>query len=64
MAPEYGATCGIFPVDEETLNYLRLSGRDEAQVALVEAYAKEQGMFRTAGQPDASYTSVVEHPAY
>ena len=60
MAPEYGATCGIFPVDEETLNYLRLSGRDETQIALVEAYAKEQGMFRTAGQADATYTSVVE----
>ncbi len=60
MAPEYGATCGIFPVDEETLNYLRLSGRSEEQVALVETYAREQGMFRTQGQPDARYTSVVE----
>ncbi|HHH45243.1 MAG TPA: aconitate hydratase AcnA [Gammaproteobacteria bacterium] len=60
MAPEYGATCGIFPVDEETLNYLRLSGRDEEQIALVEAYAKEQGMFRTPGQAPAEYTSVVE----
>ena len=60
MAPEYGATCGIFPIDQETLNYLRLSGRDEDQIALVEAYAKEQGMFRTPGQPDAEYTSVVE----
>ena len=60
MAPEYGATCGIFPVDQETLNYLRLSGRDEDQIALVEAYAKEQGMFRTPGQPDAEYTSIVE----
>jgi aconitate hydratase len=46
MAPEYGATCGIFPVDEETLNYLRLSGRDEDRIALVEAYAKAQGMWR------------------
>ena len=45
MAPEYGATCGIFPVDEESLNYLRLSGRSEEQVALVEAYARAQGMF-------------------
>ena len=60
MAPEYGATCGIFPIDQETLNYLRLSGRDEDQIALVEAYAKEQGMFRTPAQPDAEYTSVVE----
>jgi aconitate hydratase len=60
MAPEYGATCGIFPVDEETLNYLRLSGRSEEQVALVEAYAREQGMFRVKGQADTRYTSVVE----
>ncbi len=60
MAPEYGATCGIFPIDNETLNYLRLSGRDEDRIALVEAYAKEQGMFRTPGQPDAEYTSIVE----
>jgi len=60
MAPEYGATCGIFPIDQETLNYLHLSGRDEDQIALVEAYAKEQGMFRTPGQPDAEYTSIVE----
>lgn len=60
MAPEYGATCGIFPVDDETLEYLRLSGRSEDQVALVEAYAKEQGMFRMAGQSEAAYTSVIE----
>ncbi|WP_455234328.1 aconitate hydratase AcnA, partial [Thiogranum longum] len=60
MAPEYGATCGIFPIDKETLEYLRLSGRADDQIALVEAYAREQGMFRTAGQPDADYTSVVE----
>ncbi len=60
MAPEYGATCGIFPIDNETLNYLRLSGRDGEQVALVEAYAKEQGMFRTRDQLQAEYTSVVE----
>jgi len=46
MAPEYGATCGIFPIDDETLNYLRLSGRSEENIALVEAYAKTQGMFR------------------
>lgn len=48
MAPEYGATCGIFPIDSETLNYLRLSGRPEENIALVEAYAKAQGMFRDA----------------
>ena len=60
MAPEYGATCGMFPVDDETLNYLRLSGRDDDQVALVEAYAREQGMFRTPDQAEARYTSTVE----
>ena len=60
MAPEYGATCGIFPIDEETLNYLRLSGRSEEQITLVEAYAREQGMFRVKGQPDTRYTSIVE----
>ncbi len=49
MAPEYGATCGIFPVDAETLRYLRLTGRSEEQVALVEAYYKEQGLFHTPG---------------
>src|SRR2546427_1067686 len=52
MAPEYGATCGIFPVDEETLIYLRLTGRSETQVRRVEAYCKEQGLFRTAGALD------------
>jgi len=60
MAPEYGATCGIFPIDDETLNYLRLSGRSDRQVALVDAYAREQGMFRTSGQPEADYSSVLE----
>jgi aconitate hydratase len=60
MAPEYGATCGMFPIDAETLNYLRLSGRDEQQIALVEAYARAQNMFRTPGQPAADYSSVVE----
>ena len=59
MAPEYGATCGIFPIDDETLNYLRLSGRSDQQVALVEAYAREQGMFRTPDQPEAEYSSVL-----
>ena len=49
MAPEYGATCGIFPIDAEALNYLRLSGRSEEQIALVEAYAKAQGLWHDAG---------------
>src|SRR6202042_350669 len=53
MAPEYGATCGIFPVDEETLRYLRFSGRPEAQIKLVEAYFKEQGLFHTKDTPEA-----------
>ncbi len=58
MAPEYGATCGIFPVDDETLRYLRFTGRDEAQVKLVEAYCKEQGLFHAPGAPEAKYTDV------
>ena len=60
MAPEYGATCGIFPVDAETLRYLRLTGRSEEQIALVEAYYKEQGLFHTAGAPEAEYTQTLE----
>ena len=60
MAPEYGATCGIFPIDRETINYLRLSGRDETRVAVVEAYAKAQGMWREAGAKAAKYSEVVE----
>ncbi len=60
MAPEYGATCGIFPVDAETLRYLRLTGRTEEQIALVEAYYKEQGLFHTAGSPEAEYTQTLE----
>ena len=56
MAPEYGATCGFFPVSRETLDYLRVSGRSEEQVALVEAYAKAQGMFRDAGTPRPEFT--------
>ena len=59
MAPEYGATCGIFPIDDETLNYMRLSGRSEDNIKLTEAYAKEQGMFRTPGMAEAGYTSVL-----
>jgi len=59
MAPEYGATCGFFPIDDETLNYMRSTGRDEDQIALVEAYAKEQGMW---GDPshEADYTATLE----
>ncbi|HEY0264240.1 MAG TPA: aconitate hydratase AcnA [Granulicella sp.] len=60
MAPEYGATCGIFPVDKETLNYLRLTGRTEEQITLVEAYYREQGMFHTADAPEAVYTTTLE----
>ncbi len=60
MAPEYGATCGIFPVDAETLRYLRLTGRSEEQVALVEAYYKEQGLFLTASTPEAEYSQTLE----
>src|ERR1700744_280363 len=60
MAPEYGATCGIFPVDETTLNFLRTTGRDAQQVALVEAYCKTQGLFHTAQTEDAEYSQTVE----
>ena len=60
MAPEYGATCGIFPVDAETLRYLRLTGRSEDQIALVEAYYKAQGLFHTAESPEAEYTQTLE----
>jgi len=60
MAPEYGATCGIFPVDAETLKYLRLTGRNEEQVALVEAYYRAQGMFHTVDAAEAEYSSTLE----
>lgn len=60
MAPEYGATCGFFPIDAETLNYLRLTNRPEELVALVEAYSKAQGMFRDADTPDPVYTDTLE----
>ena len=59
MAPEYGATCGIFPIDAETLRYLRFSGRSDGQVALVEAYAKEQGLFHAPGTAEAVYTETL-----
>jgi len=60
MAPEYGATIGFFPVDEETLNYLRMTGRSEEQVRLVEAYYKAQGLFRTDDTPDPVFTETLE----
>ncbi|MEP6491397.1 MAG: aconitate hydratase AcnA [bacterium] len=60
MAPEYGATMGFFPVDEETLKYLRLSGRPEHHVKLVEAYTKDQGLFRTDATPDPMFTDSLE----
>ncbi|MGO1072834.1 aconitate hydratase AcnA [Lysobacter sp. CA199] len=60
MAPEYGATCGIFPIDSESLTYLRLSGRSEEQIALVEAYAKAQGLWHEANQPHATYSATLE----
>ena len=59
MAPEYGATCGIFPVDKETLTYLRLTGRTDEQVQLVEDYYRAQGMFHTAESAEAEYTSTL-----
>lgn len=60
MAPEYGATCGFFPVDDATLSYLRLSGRDEATIALVEAYSKQQGLWHDPDQAQPEYTDRVE----
>jgi len=60
MAPEYGATCGIFPIDAETIKYLTFTGRDADRVALVEAYAKAQGMWRDAGTPDPVFTDTLE----
>lgn len=60
MSPEYGATMGFFPVDAETLKYLRLTGRSEEQIALVEAYCKEQGLFRTDDTPDPVFSDTIE----
>ncbi|WP_029008590.1 aconitate hydratase AcnA [Azospirillum halopraeferens] len=60
MAPEYGATCGIFPIDAETVRYLKFSGRDPEGVALVEAYARAQGMWREAGVPDPVFTDTLD----
>ena len=59
MSPEYGATCGIFPVDAKTLDYLRLTGREESRVDCVERYTREQGLFHTSESPEAEYTDVV-----
>ena len=59
MSPEYGATCGIFPIDKETLKYLRLTGRTEEQIALVEAYSREQGMFHDEKTPEAEYSELL-----
>ena len=60
MAPEYGATCGIFPIDSETINYLKLSGRSDEKVQLVETYARAQGMWREDGKADAEYSDTME----
>ncbi|RAZ85394.1 aconitate hydratase AcnA [Mesorhizobium hawassense] len=60
MAPEYGATCGFFPVDSETIRYLTMSGREENRIALVEAYSKAQGMWRDAGSADPVFTDLLE----
>lgn len=59
MAPEYGATCGFFPIDQETLNYLRFTGRDEHRVKIVEEYAKAQGMWRDSNSPDPEFTTTL-----
>jgi aconitate hydratase len=60
MSPEFGSTCAIFPIDEETIKYLELTGRPAEQIALVEAYARAQGLWRIQGAPAANYTDVVE----
>jgi aconitate hydratase len=59
MSPEYGATCGIFPIDKETLKYLRLTGRTEEQISLVEAYSREQGLFHDEKTPEAEYSELL-----
>jgi aconitate hydratase len=60
MSPEYGATIGFFPVDDETLSYLRMTGRSDRQIDLIEAYCKRQGIFRSADTPDPAFTDVLE----
>jgi aconitate hydratase len=59
MSPEYGATCGIFPIDKESLRYLKLTGRSDEQIALVEAYAREQGLFHDSRTPEAEYSELL-----
>src|ERR1700733_3962818 len=59
MSPEYGATCGIFPIDKETLKYLQLTGRSAEQIALVEAYSREQGLFHDDKTPEAEYSELL-----
>ena len=60
MSPEFGSTCAIFPIDGETVRYLELSGRDPAHIEMIEAYAREQGLWREEGEPDGYYTDVLE----
>src|SRR5688572_18273273 len=60
MCPEYGATVGFFPVDDETLKYMRFTGRDDDLVEITERYCKEQGLFRTDATPDPTYSEVLE----
>ncbi len=60
MAPEYGATCGFFPIDERTIDYLKLTGRDEERIALVRAYAKAQGLWRDPSSADPLFTDTLE----
>ena len=60
MAPEYGATCGFFPVDEESLKYMRLTGRKEEHVELVKAYLEQNNMFFTVDKEDPEYTDVID----
>ena len=60
MSPEFGSTCAIFPIDGETLNYLRLTGRSREHIELVETYAKAQGLWHEAGQSPAEYSEVLE----
>src|SRR3546814_5068594 len=64
MAPEYGATCGFFPIDAETVRYLKATGRTPTRIALVEAYAKKQGMWRTAKTPDPIFTDTLSLDIY
>lgn len=60
MSPEFGSTCAIFPIDNETIRYLELSGRSKEHIAIIEAYAKKQGLWRHTNQPDANYSELVE----